>query len=494
MKKAKNTFAILAIIVSVLAAVLLVCYPIVDLLAAKLGKEAYDLGAKFGPLVIDDLLKTRVPAVFDFGTIFGNIGENLIPFIALCVGGVGVLLLLVLLVLIIVKKHAKSLGWWFPILILLALAVITAGAIGVKPGLHTEEACNAGLVVYKGTGYFILGALIAEGVAAAFFILALVFYLCYIGKIKKASEGDSIVAAEAGPEEAAPVAQEAAPEVAVAVPAEEPAPAPAPAVAAPAEEGNPKAIRHILVHRSGRIVRVLNEHYYDVTTNIYVADPYADKELLAETEQEHYEKIIKVTQETIPSPEPAPMPAPAPVPTPVQVVVQPTPVVVAPAPAPAPVVVQAPAPAPVVAAPVAAPVKEKVERIPFANRMKHADKALKSAYNEIKSEMLSYGLKSRISIAGDTFRLHTKTYVMLVVAGKSLKLYFALDPKDYKDSKMPLGDASKKVLHKDTPLVFKVKSDLSVRRCKQLIADCCAKDGLEKGEFVKHDHVKDLKS
>ena len=143
-------------------------------------------------------------------------------------------------------------------------------------------------------------------------------------------------------------------------------------------------------------------------------------------------------------------------------------------------------------APVAAPAKEKVERIPFSVRMKHADKALKFAYNEIKSEMLAYGLKSRISIAGDTFRLHTKTYIMLVVAGKSLKLYFALDPKDYKDSKMPLGDASKKVLHKDTPLVFKVKSDLSVRRCKQLIADCCAKDGLEKGEFVKHDHVKDL--
>ena len=289
--------------------------------------------------------------------------------------------------------------------------------------------------------------------------------------------------------------EEAAPSAEAPVKAEE---------AAPADE-NAKVIRRILVHKSGKVVRVLNEHYYDVTTNVFVDQGYYDPNRPAETEQQHYERLINEAKNVL-QPAPAPVAAPAPAPAPVIVVTQPQPqvvvapapatapvVVAAPAPAPAPVVAPAPAPAPapvVVAAP--APAKEKVERIPFANRMKHAEKALKFAYNEIKSEILSYGLKSRVSIAGDTFRLHTKTYIMLVVAGKSLKLYFALDPKDYKDSKMPLGDASKKVLHKDTPLVFKVKSDLSVRRCKQLIADCCAKDGLDKGEFVKHDHVKDL--
>ena len=297
----------------------------------------------------------------------------------------------------------------------------------------------------------------------------------------------------------------------VAQEAKEPAAAPAPVAedkpaeeaAAPGAEEKPaeqaKVIRRILVHKSGKVVRVLNEHYYDITTNLFVDDGYADPNRPQETEQQHFERLINEAKNVL-QPSPAPVAAPAPAPAPVIVVTQPQPQVVV-APAPAPVVAPAPAPAPVVApapAPASvvvaapAPAKEKVERIPFAVRMKHADKALKFAYNEIKSEMLSYGLKSRVSIAGDTFRLHTKTYIMLVVAGKSLKLYFALDPKDYKDSKFPLGDASKKVLHKDTPLVFKVKSDLSVRRCKQLIADCCAKDGLEKGEFVKHDHVKDL--
>lgn len=309
-------------------------------------------------------------------------------------------------------------------------------------------------------------------------------------------EREKLVAEEAAAEEA----------VAEAVPVAEEAKAAAQAGEAPAEQA--KVIRRILVHKSGKVVRVLNEHYYDITTNLFVDQGYYDPEKPVETEQQHFERLINEAKNVL-QPSPAPVAAPAPAPAPVIVVTQPQPQVVvapAPAPAPAPVVVAAPAPAPapvvvapapapapvVVAAPAPAPAKEKVERIPFTNRMKHAEKALKFAYNEIKSEILSYGLKSRVSIAGDTFRLHTKTYIMLVVAGKSLKLYFALDPKDYKDSKMPLGDASKKVLHKDTPLVFKVKSDLSVRRCKQLIADCCAKDGLEKGEFVKHDHVKDL--
>ncbi len=118
---------------------------------------------------------------------------------------------------------------------------------------------------------------------------------------------------------------------------------------------------------------------------------------------------------------------------------------------------------------------------------------MKQAYNEIKSELLSYGVKSRISSTGDTFRLHTKTYAKIVIAGKSLKIYFALDPKAYKDSTFPIGDASSKVAHLDTPLVFKVKSDLSVRRAKVLIADCAAKDKLVQGEVVKHDHAKEVK-
>ena len=159
-----------------------------------------------------------------------------------------------------------------------------------------------------------------------------------------------------------------------------------------------------------------------------------------------------------------------------------------------------PAPAPVVA-PVVAPVEEEAEaekvvreRVPFDVRMSKMDKNMQEAYNELKNEIMSYGMKSRISAAADTFRLHRKTYIKLVVAGKGLKLFLALDPKEYVDSPIPVTDVSEKNAYVDIPLAFKVKSDLSRKRAKQLIADCMKKDGIEQGEVENVNYVKQIRA
>lgn len=143
-----------------------------------------------------------------------------------------------------------------------------------------------------------------------------------------------------------------------------------------------------------------------------------------------------------------------------------------------------------------APTSEEEEerRIPFATRLLSLDDDIKEYYNLLKEEALSYGLKSRLSISGDTFRLHTKTYLKIVVAGKGLKLYMALDPSAYKDSSIPVKDAGTKNLYKDIPLVFKVKSPLSLRRAKSLIRDVCEKDGLKQSEITTFDYVAQLSS
>lgn len=143
---------------------------------------------------------------------------------------------------------------------------------------------------------------------------------------------------------------------------------------------------------------------------------------------------------------------------------------------------------------VAEIAKAPIIRIPFEERMIHAEKEMQDNYNEIKNEIMSYGVHSRVSSSGDTFRLHRKTYVKLTIAGKSLKLYFALDPADYADSKMPIGDASNKAIYAEIPFVFKVKSGLSMRRCKGLIADVMAKDGLEQGTVDSVNWVKEIKA
>lgn len=138
--------------------------------------------------------------------------------------------------------------------------------------------------------------------------------------------------------------------------------------------------------------------------------------------------------------------------------------------------------------------KVAAERIPFARRILGLEKNMKDAYVEIKNEILAYGVKSRISNSGDTFRLHRKTYMKLVVAGKGLKLYFALEPSDYADSPIPVQDVGDKNLYVDIPLAFKVKSDLSIRRAKLLIADAMGKDGIEKeGEPGDTDWIREIR-
>lgn len=131
-------------------------------------------------------------------------------------------------------------------------------------------------------------------------------------------------------------------------------------------------------------------------------------------------------------------------------------------------------------------------RVPFAEKIVAADKDIKAKYNELKNEALAYGPSSRLSVAGDTFRLHRKAYVKITLVGKTLKVYFALNPNDYVDSPIPVFDAGDKASYADVPALLKVRSDLSVRRAKELIAAAFAVDGIEKGEVQEHNHVKDI--
>ncbi len=167
--------------------------------------------------------------------------------------------------------------------------------------------------------------------------------------------------------------------------------------------------------------------------------------------------------------------------------------------------VKEPAPAPVKKAepkPAPAPVKEEEEekrksapRIPFAVKMVKAEKDIQDKYNEIKNEILAYGAKSRVSIAGDTFRLHRKAYVKITLVGKTLKVYFALNPRDYIDSPIPVTDSGDKASYEEVPALLKVRSNLSVKRAKELTAQAMEKDGVRKElEVEDHNWIKDLRA
>lgn len=133
------------------------------------------------------------------------------------------------------------------------------------------------------------------------------------------------------------------------------------------------------------------------------------------------------------------------------------------------------------------------KRQPFLVRIITADLDTKANYNEIKNELLSYGVKSRLSRGGDTFRLGGKEYAKIYLVGKTLKVYFALSPEDYKDSTFPIEDVGHRPNYAGMPLLFKVRSNLSVRRCKELIKAACEKDGLEQKEVKDTNWVDELR-
>ena len=149
-------------------------------------------------------------------------------------------------------------------------------------------------------------------------------------------------------------------------------------------------------------------------------------------------------------------------------------------------------PAPVEEAPAEepAPAEEAVAgngfgditRRSFAEKLELADDDLRNKYEELKAEAARYGLKGRVSKSGDTYHLGRKNYLKIMIVGKTLRTYYALDPKEYAGSPIPVEDVSEKKAFADMPSMLRVKSDLSLRRAKTLIADMMKADGIEAGE------------
>lgn len=153
-----------------------------------------------------------------------------------------------------------------------------------------------------------------------------------------------------------------------------------------------------------------------------------------------------------------------------------------------------------VVVPVVAPASDEgalankdSNRISFFERILMVDDEQLDIYNEIKNEILAYGVKSRVSSSGDTFRLHRVTYMKMVFSGKKVKLYMKLDPAKFADSTIPFDDASDKNIYKDIPFVFKVKSGLSIRRAKALIQEMMENEGItKKKEAGNVDYAREL--
>lgn len=135
------------------------------------------------------------------------------------------------------------------------------------------------------------------------------------------------------------------------------------------------------------------------------------------------------------------------------------------------------------AAEIALVEAKKVEytRHTFLEKLVKADEDLRNKYEELKREFMTYQMKAKLTNDCENFRFQKQTYGKITISGKAIKLYLALEPEEYSESTMPVKDAGHKYKYQDVPLMIKVKSDLSMKRAKSLIAQM-----MEKANITQH--------
>lgn len=113
----------------------------------------------------------------------------------------------------------------------------------------------------------------------------------------------------------------------------------------------------------------------------------------------------------------------------------------------------------------------KVKKIKrkFNTRMMFAPYETKEYYNEVKNYLTQYRAKGRYSSRCETFR-YKGLLAKVALAGKSLKVYLALDPEFVAQSpKYHFKNVSDKKQYAEVPVMIKVKSDRGLKHFKELV-------------------------
>ena len=109
-----------------------------------------------------------------------------------------------------------------------------------------------------------------------------------------------------------------------------------------------------------------------------------------------------------------------------------------------------------------------------ANVIQAEDK-VKNYYSELKNHILSYkGVKSRFSWKFDSYNKGREQLFKIKVRGKTVCLYCALNPEEFDKSKYHHEAVDAKMLA-DVPMLAKVKSDLGLKKAKELVDIVMAK-------------------
>lgn len=142
------------------------------------------------------------------------------------------------------------------------------------------------------------------------------------------------------------------------------------------------------------------------------------------------------------------------------------------------------------------PKEDLVMRIDrsFTAKLKQSDDEVKDRYGMIKNALLSYKkFKSTVSWNADRFNYGRATIAKMNIRGKTLCVYFALDPKDpaFKQTIYNQKDMSEQKAYAQTPFMMKIKSDLAAKRAVRLVETLAEQNGVaKKKDFEEVDYKK----
>ncbi|MDE5755894.1 MAG: hypothetical protein K2I23_02260, partial [Clostridia bacterium] len=130
----------------------------------------------------------------------------------------------------------------------------------------------------------------------------------------------------------------------------------------------------------------------------------------------------------------------------------------------------------------------------FKAKLIQSSDVVKEYYSQLKNELLAHRkINDRMSKKRESFRFGRECVARMSIRGKTLKLYLALDPNDYVDTKYIVEDASDVKSYADTPLVMKIKNPRRLKYALELIDVVMAKYGVKlKRDLMETDYVSDL--
>lgn len=115
----------------------------------------------------------------------------------------------------------------------------------------------------------------------------------------------------------------------------------------------------------------------------------------------------------------------------------------------------------------------------FKSKLILSTDEIKDFYRSIVSYATSYGVKVRKSWKKETIYKGRNVFALLTFKGKKLCVSFALDPKDYENSKYYFRDVSDVKKFEKTPLLMKITSARKVKYTKELLNLIFTNNGLE---------------